>query len=156
MRDRGVHGRGVCVAGGVCMAEGACMAGGVCGRGVCMAGGACVEGGVHGSGGVCGRYYEIWSMSGQYCHAHHPPPNRMTEKMRITHFFMHRINIDTVSMYMFTGSRFQIKTRMHYSRTHTGMHSCFNLKTGACKHVHTNSVNVYSMHKKVSNSFFSV
>ena len=81
-----MHGRVTCVVGecmsgvcawqGVCMAGGhawwgVCVAGGVCGRGACMAGGhawwgACVvEGCV--VGGMCGgRYYEIWSMSGQY------------------------------------------------------------------------------------------
>ena len=36
--------------------------------------------------------------------------------MKVTQFIMHRINIYTVSMYMFTGSRFQIKmnSKMFY------------------------------------------
>ena len=54
-----VHRGGTCVAGAgrhACMVHGACVAGGMCVwcRGMCMA------------GGMHGRYYEIWSMSGQY------------------------------------------------------------------------------------------
>ena len=57
----GVHGGGACMVG-------ACMAGRAC-----VAGGTCMAGGMHGRGhawqGVHAppsRYYEMWSMSGQY------------------------------------------------------------------------------------------
>ena len=55
-------GRGACVTGvGVCMVEG------MHGRGACMVGGMHGRGaGMHGGAGVHSRYYEIWSMSGQY------------------------------------------------------------------------------------------
>ena len=66
---------GACVA-GQCAWQGACMASGMNGRGhawqgcvageACMAGGHGWQGGMCGSGGMHGRYYEIWSMSGQY------------------------------------------------------------------------------------------
>ena len=55
----GMHGRGACMAGRACMAGGHAWQGGHVCQGVCMAGG------MHGRG-VHGRYYEIWSMSGQY------------------------------------------------------------------------------------------
>ena len=56
--QRGMHGRGACMAGGgmhdrgACMVCGACMAGGMHGRGACMVGGVCGRGGMHG-GGAC-------------------------------------------------------------------------------------------------------
>ena len=55
----GVHGRRACVAGGHA------WQGGVCGRGACVVG-TCMAGGYAGFGGMRGRYYDIWSMSGQY------------------------------------------------------------------------------------------
>ena len=40
--------------------------GGMCGREGMHGRGACIAGGCAWQGGMCGRYYEIWSISGQY------------------------------------------------------------------------------------------